>query len=62
MNVDTTNFEKSIATAIGLEMHNDPSYNADIVASKVASVVRELMQRSLREEQNIALERGSSEG
>ena len=45
MNVDTTNFEKSIATAIALEMGKDPSFDADIVASKVSSVVRELIQR-----------------
>ena len=44
-NVNTENFEKSIATAIALEMKNDPSYNADIVASKVSAVVRELIQR-----------------
>lgn len=43
--VDTTEFEKNIATAIILEMHEDPTFNADIVASKVSAVVRELMQR-----------------
>lgn len=43
--VDTTNFEQNIAKAIGLEMRNDPSFNPDIVASKVSSVVRELIQR-----------------
>lgn len=43
--VDTTDFEKNIATAIALEMRNDPTYNADIVASKVSAVVRELIQR-----------------
>ena len=43
--VDTTSFEKNIATAIGLEMNNDPTFNADIVASKVSAVVKELMQR-----------------
>ena len=43
--VDTTDFEKNIATAIGLEMHNDPTFNPDIVASKVSAVVRELIQR-----------------
>ena len=43
--VDTTNFEKSIATALALEMSNEPTYNADVVASKVSAVVRELIQR-----------------
>lgn len=43
--VDTSAFEKSIVTAIMLEMRNDPSWNADIVASKVSAVVRELIQR-----------------
>ena len=43
--VDTTNFEKNIATAIALEMREDPTYNSDIVASKVSAVVRELIQR-----------------
>lgn len=43
--LDTTAFEKSIATAIMLEMRNDPTYNADIVASKVSAVVRELIQK-----------------
>lgn len=43
--LDTTAFEKSIATAIALEMRNDPTYNADIVASKVSAVVRELIQK-----------------
>lgn len=43
--VDTTSFEKSIATAIGLEMHNEPTFDEDIVASKVSAVVRELIQR-----------------
>lgn len=43
--VDTTNFEKSIATAIGLEMNKEPTFDMDIVASKVSAVVRELIQR-----------------
>lgn len=43
--VDTTDFEKSIAVAIALEMRQEPTYNADIVASKVSAVVRELIQR-----------------
>lgn len=43
--VDTTEFEKNITTAIVLEMREDPTFNADIVASKVSAVVRELMQR-----------------
>ena len=45
MNIDTTNFEKNIGTALALEMGKDPSFDADVVASKVASVVRELIQR-----------------
>ena len=43
--VDTTVFEQNIVRAIGLEMNTDPTFNPDIVASKVSSVVRELMQR-----------------
>ena len=43
--VDTTDFEKSIETAIALEMHKDPSFDPDVVASKVSAVVRELIQR-----------------
>ena len=43
--VDTTAFENSIKTALALEMSSDPTYNADVVASKVNAVVRELMQR-----------------
>lgn len=42
---DTTTFEKSINDALALEMSGDPTYNADVVASKVSAVVRELMQR-----------------
>ena len=45
MNIDTTSFEQNIVTALALEMRNDPSFDADVVASKVASVVRELIQR-----------------
>jgi len=43
--VDTTTFENSIIMALALEMSNDPTYNADVVESKVKSVVRELIQR-----------------
>ena len=42
---DTATFEKSINDALALEMSSDPTYNADVVASKVSAVVRELMQR-----------------
>ena len=43
--VDTTAFENSIKAALELEMLGDPTFNADVVASKVSSVVRELIQR-----------------
>ena len=43
--IDTSAFEKDINTALFLEMKNDPSYDADIVASKVSAVVRELIQK-----------------
>ena len=43
--VDTATFEKSINDALALELSNDPTYNADVVASKVSAVVRELIQR-----------------
>ena len=43
--VDTTSFEKNIVTAIALEMRNDPTFDSDIVASKVSAVVRELIQK-----------------
>lgn len=43
--VDTTKFEKSITDALALEMSKEPTYNADVVASKVSAVVRELIQR-----------------
>lgn len=43
--VDTTKFEKSINDALALEMSEEPTYNADVVASKVSAVVKELMQR-----------------
>lgn len=43
--VDTTAFENSIIAALALEMSDDPTYNADVVASKVSAVVRELIQR-----------------
>jgi len=43
--VDTTEFEKNIVTALVLEMRGDPSFNSDIVASKVSAVVKELMQK-----------------
>ena len=43
--VDTTTFEENITRAIGLEMKDDPTFNLDVVASKVSSVVRELIQR-----------------
>ena len=42
---DTSTFEKSINDALALEMSSDPTYNADVVASKVSAVVRELVQR-----------------
>ena len=45
MSVDTSAFEQNIVTAIALEMGNDPTFNPDIVASKVSAIVRELMQR-----------------
>lgn len=43
--VDTSAFEQNIVTAIALEMRNDPTFNLDVVASKVSSIVRELIQR-----------------
>lgn len=43
--IDTTAFESSINTALCLEMRKDPSFDADIVASKVSAVVRELIQK-----------------
>ena len=43
--VDTTKFEKSITDALALEVSQDPTYNADVVASKVSAVVKELIQR-----------------
>lgn len=43
--VDTSKFEKSITDALALEMSGEPTYSADVVASKVSAVVRELMQR-----------------
>lgn len=43
--VDTTAFEKSIFDALTLEMSGDPTYNADVVESKVSAVVKELIQR-----------------
>lgn len=43
--VDTAIFEQNIADAIALEMKGDPTFNADIIASKVSAVVRELIQR-----------------
>lgn len=43
--VDTTRFEKSITDALALEMSGEPTYNADVVASKVSAVVKELIQR-----------------
>ena len=43
--VDTSSFEENIVRAIALEMREDPTFNPDIVASKVSSVVRELIQR-----------------
>lgn len=45
MAIDTTTIESEIVTAITLEMENDPSFDADIVESKVSAVVRELIQR-----------------
>jgi len=43
--VDTTNFEQNIVDALTLEMSTDPTFNTNIVASKVSAVVRELIQR-----------------
>lgn len=43
--VDTSKFEKSITDALTLEMSGEPAYNADVVASKVSAVVKELIQR-----------------
>ena len=43
--VDTTSFEKNIVDALILEMSGEPTFNADIVASKVSAIVRELIQR-----------------
>ena len=43
--VDTTAFENSIKDALELEMSGDPTYNANVVASKVSAVVRELIQK-----------------
>lgn len=43
--VNTTTFENSITTALALEMSNDPTYNADVVASKVKAVIMELIQK-----------------
>lgn len=43
--VDTTSFEKSINDALALELSNDPTYEADVVASKVSAVVKELIQK-----------------
>jgi len=43
--VDTSSFEKSICDALKLEMSKEPTYDADVVASKVSAVVRELLQR-----------------
>lgn len=43
--VDTTKFEKSITDALALEMSGEPTYNAEVVASKVSAVVRELIQK-----------------
>lgn len=43
--VDTTRFEKNITDALALEMSGEPTYNADVVASKVSAVVKELIQR-----------------
>lgn len=45
MSVDTSTFEENIRIALALEMRNDPTYDADIVASKVSAVVRELLQK-----------------
>ncbi len=43
--VDTTAFENSIIEALTLEVSGEPTYNADVVASKVSAVVKELVQR-----------------
>ena len=43
--VDTSSFEKSIFDALALEMSNEPTYNENVVISKVSAVVRELIQR-----------------
>ena len=43
--VDTSSFEKSINDALKLEMSGEPTYNENVVASKVSAVVRELIQR-----------------
>ena len=43
--VDTASYEQNIKDALALEMSGDPTYNANIVASKVSAVVRELIQR-----------------
>lgn len=43
--VDTTTFENSIVAAITLEMQNEPTFDQDIVESKVSAVVKELIQR-----------------
>lgn len=43
--VDTSSFEQNIVRAIVLEMDGEPSFNADVVASKVSAVVKELIQR-----------------
>lgn len=45
MSIDTTAFENSINATLALEMSKEPSYNADVIASKVSAVVMELMQR-----------------
>ena len=43
--VDTTAFENSIIEALTLEVSGEPTYNADVIASKVSAVVKELVQR-----------------
>ena len=43
--VDTANFEQNIVDALTLEMSTEPTFNANVVASKVSAVVRELIQR-----------------
>lgn len=43
--VDTSSFEQNIVTAIALEMKNDPTFDLDIISSKVSAIVRELIQR-----------------